>query len=138
MEKLTREEIEQCKHLQEKLYQRCKEICAIFRKYSYKYELIEKFEFFDDNEIYGWGCEGDVELYIPIDYLLMTDEELYNVVDEKINERDENERITREENKRVQEEKERQMYETLKQKYGSNETINNKVRIPVNIVKRGK
>lgn len=119
----TREEIEQCKNLQNRLYQRCEEICAIFEKYSYKYGMIRNFEFFDDNEIYGWGVEGDVEWYIPIDYLLMTDEELQKIVDEKINERNEKERIEQEKKKQVKEEKERRMYEKLKQKYGGTEII---------------
>ena len=91
------------------------------KKYSYEYGLIENFEFFDDNEIYGWGDEGDVEWYIPIDYLLMSDEELQNVVDEKINERDEKKRIEQEKIKQQEEEKEKRMYEKLKQKYGVSE-----------------
>ena len=143
MEKLTREEIEQCKHLQEKLYQRCTEICDIFKKYSYEYNYITNFKLLGD-EIHGWGlysqngCLDDVDCYFPIDYLFMSDEELQNIVDERINERNEKERIKQEENKRTKEEKERQMYEVLKQKYGGVETDNNIGRIPVNIVKRGK
>ena len=65
----------------------------------------------------------------------MSDEELQNIVKERINERNEKERIKQEENKRTQEEKERQLYEVLKQKYGGTETIGRK---PFNIVKRGK
>lgn len=132
----TREEIEQCKYLQNKLYKRCEKICSIFEKYSYKYGLIRHFKFIN-NELYSWGYSDEDYFvwYIPIYYLFMTDEELQNIVDEKINERNEKERIKQEKNKRAQEEKERQMYEVLKQKYGGTETIGRK---PFNIVKRGK
>lgn len=139
----TREEIKEYKTIQDSLYQRCNEICALFEKYSYEYKWITNFKILGV-EIYGWGlCSKngyveDFECYFPIDYLFMSDEELTKIVDEKIIERNEKERIKREEKTRVQEEKERQMYETLKQKYDNTETGNNIGRIPVNIVKRGK
>ena len=122
----TREEIKEYKKFQDRFEQRCNEICDIFEKYSYEYEWITNFKMYDD-EIHGWGlCSkngyvDDVECYFPIDYLFMTDEELQNIVDEKINERNEKERIKQEKRKRVKEEKEKQMYETLKQKYGLSE-----------------
>ena len=127
----TREDIKWYKTIQDCFEQRCNKICDIFEKYSYEYEWITNFKLFDD-EIHGWGlCSkngyvDDVECYFPIDYLFMTDEELQNIVDERINERNEKERIKQEKKKRVKEEKEKQMYETLKQKYGGTETIGKK------------
>lgn len=139
----TREEIKEYKIFQDHFEQRCSKICDIFKKYSYEYNYVTNFKLLGD-EIHGWGlysqngCLDDVDCYFPIDYLFMSDEELQNIVEERINERNEKERIKREEKKRVQEEKERQMYETLKQKYGGAENSNNIGRMPVNIVKRGK
>jgi hypothetical protein len=126
MEKLTREDIKWYKTIQDCFEQRCKEICDIFKKYSYEYEWITIFKLLDD-EIFGWGlcskhgCLNDVDCYFPIDYLFMSDEELQNVVDEKINERDEKKRIEQEKIKQQEEEKEKRMYEKLKQKYGVSE-----------------
>lgn len=123
----TREDIKWYKTIQDCFEQRCKEICDIFKKYSYEYNHITNFKLLDV-EIHGWGlysqngCLDDVDCYFPVDYLFMSDEELQTIVDEKINERNEKERIKQEENKRTQEEKERQMYEALKQKYGGTET----------------
>lgn len=139
----TREEIKEYKKFQDRFEQRCNEICYIFKKYSYEYNHITNFKLLGD-EIHGSGlysqngCLDDVDCYFPIDYLFMSDEELQNIVEERINERNEKERIKQEEKKRAQEEQERQMYETLKQKYGGTEIGNNIRRMPVNIVKRGK
>lgn len=139
----TREDIKWYKTIQDCFEQRCNEICDIFENVSYEYNYITNFKLLGD-EIHGWGlysqngCLDDVDCYFPIDYLFMSDEELQNIVDERINERNEKERIKQEENKRTKEEKERQMYEMLKQKYGGVETDNNIGRIPINIVKRGK
>lgn len=120
----TREDIKWYKTIQDCFEQRCNEICNIFKKYSYEYNHITNFKIVGC-EIHGWGlCSNsvDVDCYFPIDYLFMSDEELQTVVEEKINERNEKERIKREENKRVREEEERQLYETLRQKYGGTET----------------
>jgi hypothetical protein len=137
----TREDIKEYKIIQDSLYQRCNEICDILKRYKPEYGYATGFQVLEDL-IYCSGISSEhdskknIECYcIPIDYLFMTDEELQTVVDEKINERNEKERIKQEENKRAQEEKERQMYEVLKQKYGGTETIGRK---PFNIVKRGK
>ena len=118
----TREEIKEYKKFQDCFKQRCNKICDIFEKYSYEYEWITNFKLLGD-EVHGWGlCSkhgylDDVECYFPVDYLFMSDEELQNIVDERINER-----IKQEKNKQAQEEKERQMYEVLKQKYDGHET----------------
>lgn len=136
----TREDIKWYKTIQDCFEQRCNKICDIFKNYSYEYKYITNFKLLDV-EIHGWGlysqngCLDDVDCYFPIDYLFMSDEELQNIVNEKINERNKKECIKQEEKNRVQEEKERLMYEVLKQKYGGTETIGKK---PFNIVKRGK
>lgn len=128
----TREEIKEYKIFQDRFEQRCNEICDIFKNFFYECNYITNFKLLGD-EIHGWGlgfssqngCLDDVEWYFPIDYLFMSDEELQNIVDERINERNEKERLIQEKKKQQEEEKERQMYETLKQKYGGTETSNN-------------
>ena len=123
----TREDIKWYKTIQDCFEQRCNKICDIFEKYSYEYKWITNFKLLGD-EIHGWclysqnGCLDDVECYFPVDYLFMSDEELQNIVDERINERNEKERIKQEKKKQAKEEKERQMYEALKQKYDGAET----------------
>ena len=119
----TREDIKEYKIIQDSLYQRCNEICDILKRYKPEYGYATGFQVLEDL-IYCSGIfsehdsKKNIECYcIPIDYLFMTDEELQNIVDERINDR-----IKQEKNKQAQEENERQMYEVLKQKYGGTET----------------
>lgn len=107
----TREDIKDYKIIQDFLYQRCNEICDILKRYKPEYGYATGFQVLEDL-IYCSGIfsehdyKKNIECYcIPIDYLFMTDEELQNIVDERINER-----IKQEKNKQAQEEKERQMY----------------------------
>ena len=90
---LTKEDIKEYKIIQDSLYQRCNEICDILKRYKPKYGYATGFQVLEDL-IYCSGISSEhdskknIECYcIPIDYLFMTDEELQNIVDEKINKR---------------------------------------------------